>query len=400
MRAVLIGVLAAIVTSVAALPATADAKRCGSGQFDRGGTCTTYSAAARKIDQLTRTVMAAEGARAAIVRVQVGKQTVVSRGYGNSMEGVPATPQMHFRPGAMVLPMLTTLLLQLQENHQLDLDDSVSKWFPTYPNAATVTLRMLASSTSGYWDYIQENDPFIKDFHAAVFRHWTDAELLRYAFPPDQPLACDPGACFHYAHTNFVVLGQVVQKVTGRSVASLMRSHFIRPLGLSETHISKLPAIPAPVLHAYTTDRGVYEDSTTWSPSWGVGKGMVMTSTARDMVKELRAIGSGRLLSKSSMKQLTAPLSFGLPGDPAALDYGLGINLSNGWVLQNPQFNGYIGLSAYLRARDITIVTENTNGPRVPDGRAISGVITRQIIQYLAPDQPLLGGSAAVTPTP
>jgi D-alanyl-D-alanine carboxypeptidase len=394
MRAVLIGAIATGVTCLTALPAAADAKQCGSGRFDRAGTCTSYEAAGRKVTDITRSVMAAEDAKAVIVRVEIGKHTVISRGFGTSMEGVPATPQMHFRPGAMVLPLMTALLLQLQDAHRLDLDDPVAKWFPTYPLAERVTLRMLASSTSGYWDYIQENDPFVKDFHAAVFRHWTDDELLGYAFRHDK--ACDPGACFHYAHTNFIVLGNVLRKVTGQSVTTLMRNRFIRPLGLSETRSSKLPAIPAPALHAYTTDRVVYEDSTNWSPSWGVGEGMVMTSTVRDMIKAFRAIGSGRLFSKSAMKQLTTPLSRGLPGDLPTIDYGLGMNLSNGWMFQNPQFNGYIGLLAYLPTRGIAIVAENTNGPTVPDGRAISGVLVKQLTQYFAPDRVL--GEAPAEP--
>jgi D-alanyl-D-alanine carboxypeptidase len=383
MRSVLVIALAASVASVAALPATADAKRCRPGQFDRGGTCTGYAAAARKVVGITRSVMAAEDGRAAIVRVQIGNHTLLSRGFGTSMEGVPATAQMHFRPGAMVLPMMTTLLLQLQDAGRLDLDDPLARWFPSFPNADRVTLRMLASSTGGYPDYIQENEPFQQAFHADVFRHWTDNELLGYAFR--QPLACAPGACFHYAHTNFVILGRVLQKVTGQSVATLMRKRFLRPLKLDNTRISKLPAIPAPVLHAYTTDRGIYEDSTTWSPSWGVGEGMVMTSTAGDMIKEIRAIGSGRLFSRSAMNQLTTPLSRGLPGEPTPIDYGLGIDLANGWMFQNPQFNGYIGLLAYLPPRRMAIVVENTNGPTVAEGQAISGVIAKKLTEYLVP---------------
>jgi CubicO group peptidase (beta-lactamase class C family) len=282
---------------------------------------------------------------------------------------------------------MTTLMLQLQDAGRLSVDDTVSKWLPSYPNAARVTLRMLASSTSGYWDYIQDNEPFLKDFHADVFRHWTDDELLGYAFR--HPLACEPGACFHYGHTNFIVLGRILEQVTGQSITNLMQKRFLGPLRMRSTRISKLPAVPSPALHAYTTDRGLYEDSTLWSPSWGVGVGMVMTSTVSDMIKEIRAIGSSRLFSRSAMRQMLTPLSHGLPGDPPPLDFGLGINLANGWLFQNPQFNGNIGLLAYLRPRDIAIVVENTNGPTVPDGRAIAGVIAKKITEYLAPDRPL-----------
>lgn len=291
----------------------------------------------------------------------------------------------------MAIPMLMTVLLQLQDEGRLDLDEKLSKWYPDYPNADRITLRMLASSTSGYPDYIQGNQPFLDAFHADVFRHFTDDELISYGFAL-KPFPCDPGACFYYAHTNFVILGRIAEKVTGRSVTNLITTRFFRKVGLRDTRISKLPEIPAPALHAYTRDRGVYEDSTTWSPSWGIGTGMVMTSTAGDMNKEIRAIGSGRMFSKAAMREFVTPYSSGLPGAPTTIDYALGVNVANGWMFQNPEFNGYAGIAGYLPSRGISIVVENTNGPKVAAGRHISGVIAKQLTLYLTPDRPISRG--------
>ena len=160
---------------------------------------------------------------------------------------------MKWRPGSMAIPMLTTLALQLQEQGKLSLDDTLSKWYPDYPNADKVTLRMLSSVTSGYPDYIQENPPFQAAQLAEPFRQWTDDELLQYAFA--LPVVCDPGTCFHYAHTNFILLGRVVEQVSGKSVTELLQTKFLDPLGLSDTKITKDPAIPEPALHAYTSER-------------------------------------------------------------------------------------------------------------------------------------------------
>ena len=89
------------------------------------------------------------------------------------------------------------------------------------------------------------------------------------------------------------------------------------PPRVRDTRISKRPGIPAPTLHAYTGERGVYEDSTTWSPSWGIGQGMVMTSTLRDMTKMIRAIGARRLLLEGSPAPVRAPvLQSGCPARP------------------------------------------------------------------------------------
>ena len=246
---------------------------------------------------------------------------------------------------------------------------------------------MLASVTSGYPDYIQENPPFQAAQAAEPFRQWTDDELLQYAFA--LPVVCDPGTCFHYADTNFILLGRVVEQVTGKSVTELMQKKFLDPLGLSETKITKDPAIPVPALHAYTSERGVYEESTGWSPSWGLGNGLIMTSTAKDMTTLIKAVGGGKLLSKSSASEQVADLSKGLPGAPTQIGYGLGIDTAGDWVLQNPVFNGYAGIAAYLPSQKISIVIDNTYGPKADESTSIASEIFKALAAYLAPNDPI-----------
>src|SRR5262249_3049052 len=93
-----------------------------------------------------------------------------------SMAGGPANRRMHFRIGSIAIPYVIDLLLQLQDKGRLSLDDPVSKWLPNLPNADRVTLRMLANSTSGYADWIQENPDFVKALFADVFRQWQTSE--------------------------------------------------------------------------------------------------------------------------------------------------------------------------------------------------------------------------------
>ncbi len=389
-RAARFAIVGCLVT--AAVPATAGAgagtEQCSSGQIDVGGKCTPAAEATREIISTTRSVMSELDAKAVILRVDVGHRTVVNRGLGDSMAGTPANPRMKFRPGAMAIPLLTTIALQLQDKGRLSLDDTLSQWYPDYPNADRVTLRMLASVTSGYPDYIQENPPFQAAQLAEPFRQWTDDELLDFAFA--LPVVCDPGMCFHYAHTNFILLGRVIEQVTKKSVTELMQERFIRPLGMRDTKITKFPAIPPPALHAYTDERGVYEDSTSWSPSWGLGNGLIMTSTARDMIKLIDAVGTGDLVSKSAASQQIEPLSQGLPGAPPGINYGLGIVVgNNGWVFQNPIFNGYAGILAYLPSQKISILIENTHGPNAVPGSSIATEIFKAVTQYLTPNDPV-----------
>lgn len=373
-------VLGAAVLVAAALPGAVAAETCKSDQFDRGGTCTSFTAAAEQAVAIARSTMTERDARGVILRIDIGGHTLVNRGLGDSLEGVPASPAMHFRPGSMAIPMLTTLALQLQDQRKLDLDDTLSRWYPQYPDADKVTLRMLASSTSGYPDYIQGNDAFQKAQLADVFRHWTDDELLSYAFA--LPPVCAPGTCFHYAHTNFVLFGRVLEKVVGQMVEKT----FIRPLRLHHTRITKQPDMSAPFLHAYSRERGVYEDSSFWSPSWGLGDGLIMTTTAQDMATMIHAIGNGRFISDSARQELVAPLSRGLENAPKVVDYALGLAVGQGWMLQNPQFNGYQGILGYHSGRKISIVVENTLGPQADGTKSISASIFGALTRYLTPD--------------
>ena len=92
------------------------------------------------------------------------------------------------------------------------------------------------------------------------------------------------------------------------------------------------------------------------------------------------------------MREFVTPYSRGLPGAPTTIDYALGVNVANGWMFQNPEFNGYTGIAGYFPSRRISIVVENTNGPKVAEGRHISGVIAKQLTLYLTPDSPISRG--------
>jgi CubicO group peptidase (beta-lactamase class C family) len=77
--------------------------------------------------------MAKDDAKGVVLRVDVGNDTVVNKGLGISQIGSPVTPDMKWRPGSMAIPVLTTLVLQLQEQRKLSLDDTLSKWYPDCP---------------------------------------------------------------------------------------------------------------------------------------------------------------------------------------------------------------------------------------------------------------------------
>lgn len=368
-------------TATLALIGTAEAA-CPTGQVPVARTCRDVADAAETVRGVVADAIARDHLEAAIVGVTIGGVPVLTEAWGLSMTGVPATPDMHFRNGAIAIPYLTTVLLRLDEEGALDIDDPVAEWRPALPNADRVTLRMLASNTSGYPDYV---DVSILPLYQDPFRAYTPDELVGLAFT--KPMACEPGACFAYAHTNYVILADVLAAATGRDMAALIADYVLTPLGLDDTRSEQTAAMPEPVLHAFTAERGTYEDSTFWNPSWTLGRGTVMTTTVPDALASAIAIGSGSLLSAGSYQAMIAPTPVTTSPDDPTTHYGLGVIVTNGWIMQTPSFGGYAGAIGFLPGPDIAIALAATATPETPEtgmARRLIGAIALA----LAPDRP------------
>lgn len=361
---------------------------CAAGEIRTASGCTDFAAASAELTEIVNRTAEAGGVRGAIVRVDVGNRTLAVVTPGESMAGVPTSPRMHFRLGSMAIPYLTTLMLQLYDEGELSLEDPLSNWFPDLPNAEQVTLRMLAQSTSGYPDWIQGNPAFVEELFANPFRQWTTRELLDVAF--SQEVKCAPAACRFYAHTNFILLGKVLQKITGQPLATLLRKRVLEPLGLRQTQISALPDMPEPVLHAYVAYRGFYEDSTFWSPSWTIAKSLVMSGTAADVIRSAQALGTGATISPEASRERFAPntATAGYPGFSEDFYYGLGVVIADSWQLQTPQLNGYNGVQGYLPSRRIAFAVVATNGlDAAAENSDNSRRLVAAITEYLTPDR-------------
>src|SRR2546430_10197076 len=213
---------------------------------------TPQSDQASTIAAIVQKAMKSEHLRAVIVKVTQGDNVVISQAFGESMTGVPATTAMHFRNGAVAFAYLGTLLMQFVDEHEAKLDDTIERWMPDLPQANKVTLTMLANQTSGYPDF--ETDPkFLAAFNADPFHIFTFEERLKIAF--SRPIQFEPGTNWSYAHTNFMILGEILSKIGGKPLDVLVKEKVFMPMGLKSTTASQTSEMPTPILHAFDSER-------------------------------------------------------------------------------------------------------------------------------------------------
>jgi D-alanyl-D-alanine carboxypeptidase len=308
-----------------------------------------------------------------------GDEELVVDAAGDSPVGVPATADMQLRVGQPMEPMLSTVLLQLNEDGTLGLDEPIAKWVPDFPRADTITPRMLANSTSGISDYVT-NPEFLKVFYANPIKGFTSHEILDLA--TSRPPLFEPGTSFAYSHSDLCLLGVVLERASGKPLQELLQERIFTPLAMSRSNVVLTPQMTEPMLHGYTNEREVFEDSTFWNPTAFLNSGNT-NSTVTDLARWARALASGEVLSDTAFKEMMGPSTAGIGPLTEEKYFAFGTAHLNSWLVMNPSFGGYNGVVLYENESKTTIIVYATLGPTanadtnnaVPIGTAISTLL-------------------------
>ena len=303
---------------------------------------------------------------------------------GEGQSGVPATRNMHVRIGNVLEAMLATQLLRLVEDGEVALDDPISEWFPDLPNADEVTLNMLVHSTSGYNDFVTTQE-FIDALDKNPFQIWDPTELIMIAM--SKPPLFEPGTSWAFSDTNFVLLGQIVEQVAGQPLSEQLRPVWDQ-LRMENTAVSITSDIESPVLHAYTNERGPFEDATFWSASWVPNAGNA-TSNVDDMAAWAEAVAEGTVLTPESHELHLAPEAAGLGPLTTEVYYAMGVLVGGGWVGSNPQVDGYSGIVTYHPEQKVTVVVFATMGPEGDIAEAYGTTIYGAVADVVTPGDKL-----------
>ncbi|MCP1310835.1 serine hydrolase domain-containing protein [Paenibacillus tyrfis] len=234
----------------------------------------------------------------------------------------PVQPDFSFRIGSITKTFTATVVLQLAEEKQLNLDDTVEKWLPGVVkgngyDGNKITIRQLLNHTSGIASYT-DNDMRDITIPQNPFRYYTVDELIGLGLA--KPPVYAPGEGWNYSNTNTVLAGQIIQKATGDTYAEQIRKRFIEPLGMTETFVMESSHdIPGNHATGYNLDRsGRLYDLTEINQSWANAAGD-MVSSVKDLTTFFSALLGGKLLNEEMMKQMTTTV------DTPLGKFGLGI---------------------------------------------------------------------------
>lgn len=349
-------------------------------------------ALARRLDTTVEQAMTASGVPGAIVGVW-GPDGDYVRAFGvaDKASRAPMKTDFYSRIGSVTKTFTVTAILQLADQGKLDLDDSVAEFVSEVPLGNRITLRQLARMQSGLFNY-SESPEFQQAMLADPRRAFTPRELLDYAFA--QPNPFPPGAGFEYCNTNTILLGLVVQKVSGEPLHSYIEDQILKPLSMDHTSFPTTNAFPDPHAQGYTvqTADGKEATATDWNPSWGWAAG-AMISTLDDMRVWASALATGKLLSSQMQAQRLQTVAS--PGMPPQDGYGLGIFNLGGWIGHNGSLPGYQTVVVYLPEKQTSLVIltntdiESRGGePSTALATAITKELTPDHIYSLGPQMP------------
>ncbi|MED4030358.1 serine hydrolase [Priestia megaterium] len=284
----------------------------------------------------------------------------------------PVEPNFSFRIGSITKTFTASVILQLAEEKQLNLDDSVEKWLPGVVqgngyDGNNIKIRQLLNHTSGIASY---TDGDMRDITLPQnpFRYYTTDELIGLALA--KPPVFVPGEGWDYSNTNTVLAGQIIKKVTGDTYAEQIRKRFLEPLGLKETFVMEAnPHIPGEHATGYNMDRsGHLYDLTEINQSWANAAGN-MVSSVKDLTTFFSALLGGKLLNQEMMNQMLTTV------DSPIGKVGLGIyeektpDGQSYWGHAGGTFGFESRVGGSLGGEHIFVTAINAVGPEVIEGR-------------------------------
>jgi D-alanyl-D-alanine carboxypeptidase len=304
-------------------------------------------------------------------------------GVADKVTGAKLRPEQPVRIASNTKTYVAAAILRLVEEGRLDVDAPIGTYLPAeyvevlrgggYDPAA-ITLRQLLHHTSGIFDYAMEPS-FGETAFSDLRRRWTRVEQLRWAMGKGKPYGA-PGTVYHYSDTGYILLGEILERVTGQGLAPALRGllGFDR-LRFTSTWLETLEPAPAGVAdraHQYMDSLDTYAAD----PSFDLYGGGGLVATPKDMAAFTRALLTGKIFRNPA----TLELMLSTPPVVAERDYRMGIYAMS---LAGDQGFGHSGFwntfAFHIPARDVTLASSISQQGAGRTSRALLEVLYRAV---------------------
>ena len=273
------------------------------------------------------------GAAIAVAFEDTQELWVGTAGYSNTDTEELWEPDRSFRIGSVTKTFTAAIVFQLMTEGRLSLDDSLETWVPGYYDDVGITVRHLLANTSGIASY-----NYVGSFDEG--RPWTPTELVQWSVDHEPALRFEPGREWEYSNTNYVLLGLVIEAVTGHTYEEEVRARLTAPLGLDDTYVAGSGDDNPNIVRCYDLDGVDIAESADPSFGWAAG---AIVSTPFDLVRWAVALYGGHVLSDESFALMVTPT---MPADGSDPGYGLGAFVETDGAEQLYGHTG--GIAAFL----------------------------------------------------
>ena len=282
-----------------------------------------------------------------------------------------------FESGSTTKTITSMCILQLVDEGKLSLDDSLHQWLPEYNHVdSDITIRQLLRHESGIADVLQ-NQNFQPTLLQNTSEIWTADEAIQQFI---QTPSFAPGTSWAYSNTNFLLLGMIIETVTGNTFEEEIYNRFFQPLNLPSFINPAFESITEPYAHLWLdiTGDGVIDDAGNFITNWLslfsiIGPAGGYFATPGDLVQWIKHSMSGSLVSADSWNAATSMVSTTFP---MGIEYGLGLMESEHLGFQALGHGGDLSYSTqalYFPEKDIGIVVM-CNDARINSWNLISTV--------------------------
>ncbi len=314
---------------------------------------TLPAATVAQIDALIQSAMKEQNLPGVAVGVWIPGRGIYVAAFGRANLETGRARQIGdpFRIASISKTFTATAILQLADQGRLNTGDLLSKWFPNFPGAGAVTVRDLLMMRSGIPEFADEAvmDAYYRDpleaFSAQDAIRLAAAKVTMSS-PPDHKTV--------YINTNYVLLQQIVERVSGQPINTFLGQNVFAPLGLGETFYATGPELPGNLRgYSWEAQTKTFRDLTELNPALPGGAG-AMVSTLNDLHTYVRALCTGQLLKTATQAQRLAGMQ--MDGEPAFIQYGEGVLQLGPFCGHNGTIFGFSSEAFYLPAEDAVVV--------------------------------------------